>query len=149
MLAGILEELDMHELCAVFAALVHEPRRGAETQYGRRLLGGDTARRVDGAIRRFIAIEHLHGFRDVIKPPDFSLTGAVLAWSKGGTIAELERLAGSDGGDVVRTLRMAIQMMRQLRSALSGDYSLIDRLAEAIVTINRDEVDAKRQFELG
>ena len=53
------------------------------------------------------------------------------------------------GGDTVRTLRMAIQMLRQLRTVLSGDYKLIDTLAEAIVCINRDEVDAKRQFELG
>ena len=49
----------------------------------------------------------------------------------------------------MRTLRMAIQMMRQLRGALSGDYPLIGRLEEAIVRINRDEVDARRQFELG
>ena len=58
-------------------------------------------------------------------------------------------MSGIDGGDFVRTMRMAIQMMRQLRHALSADYSLRHRLDEAIVAINRDAVDAKRQFELG
>jgi hypothetical protein len=40
-------------------------------------------------------------------------------------------------------------MMRQLRHALPSGYSLRHRLDEAIVSINRDAVDAKRQFELG
>ena len=62
---------------------------------------------------------------------------------------KVEHVAAADGGDFVRTLRMAIQMMRQLRSALGKGYPLADRLEEAIVTVNRDEVDAKRQFELG
>ena len=64
-------------------------------------------------------------------------------------MTEIQRMVRGDGGDVVRTMRMAIQMLRQLRSALSGDYPVIDRLSEALVCINRDVVDAKRQFELG
>jgi hypothetical protein len=52
-------------------------------------------------------------------------------------------------GDLVRSFRVAIQMERQLRKALTGDYPLRDRLAEAIVCMNRDVVDAKRQLELG
>jgi hypothetical protein len=46
-------------------------------------------------------------------------------------------------------MRMAVQMMRQLRHAMGEDVPLSDRLAEAGVSINRDVVDAKRQFELG
>ena len=99
--------------------------------------------------RRFQSIEARHGFDEFLKGPDFGLSRAVLAWADGCTMQEFTHLAGADGGDVVRTLRMAIQMMRQLRSALSGDYALLDRLAEAIVAVNRDAVDAKRQFELG
>ncbi len=57
-------------------------------------------------------------------------------------------MAHSDAGDVVRTLRMAIQMMRQVRIA-AGKGQLAARLDEAVVAINRDVVDAKRQFELG
>ena len=64
-------------------------------------------------------------------------------------MSKVERLAGQDGGDLVRTMRMAVQMMRQLRTAVGRDYPLADRLQEAEVCINRDVVDAKRQFELG
>lgn len=81
--------------------------------------------------------------------PDFGIAPAVDAWSRGCTIEDLERLSHSDAGDVVRTLRMAIQMMRQVRIAAGSRSALATRLDEAIVSINREEVDAKRQFELG
>ncbi|MEO0480234.1 MAG: DEAD/DEAH box helicase [Planctomycetota bacterium] len=147
LLSGVLDECDRHQLVALFTAVVHEARRGQErNQHG---LPAKLVVKADQAIRRFITLELTHGVKEPIKEPDFSLSIPVMAWSGGCSIDELADLAGSDGGDVVRTLRMAIQMMRQLRIALSGDYGLIDRLQEAIVGVNRDEVDAKRQFELG
>ena len=149
LLSGVLDDFDLHELGAVFTAIVYEARRGIEGSAGRRMLGSGNATRVEKAIRRFMSVELLHGFRDTIKPPDFGLTAAVIAWGKGCSMPEMERIAGNDAGDLVRSLRMAIQMMRQLRKALSGDYTLIHRLEEAIVCINRDAVDAKRQFQLG
>jgi len=146
---GALDEMDMHQLSATFASLVHEERRqGDGPEAGLRLLG-DHAKRADQAVRRFTSIELAHGFRAHLKLPDFSIAPIVNAWSRGADMQQIQDMAGNDGGDVVRTLRMAIQMLRQLRSALSGDYRLIDTAAEAIVCINRDEVDAKRQFELG
>mgnify|MGYP003347096264 FL=1 len=84
-----------------------------------------------------------------IKEPDWGIAAAVDCWSRGGSIEDLERLARTDAGDVVRTLRMAIQMMRQVRMVLGKKQDLGYRLDEAIVAINRDVVDAKRQFELG
>jgi superfamily II RNA helicase len=133
----------------VFAAIVYEDRRPAEWKTPGRTALGKLANEVDRAVRRFVAVEAEQGVQNTIKVPDYGIVPAVLAWSHGGTIDDMERILQSDGGDVVRTLRMAIQMMRQLRKALSGDYQLIDRLDEAIVSVNRDEVDAKRQFELG
>ena len=146
---GVLDELDIHQLSCVFAALVHEERRGDDAHARSLRVLGPHLRRVENAVRRFMSVEAAHGFAQTIKPPDFGVVPSVHAWSQGISMQELQRHLDSDGGDVVRTMRMAIQMMRQLRSALSGSYGLIDRLAEAIVAINRDEVDAKRQFELG
>jgi superfamily II RNA helicase len=144
---GVLEELDLHQLAATFTAIVHEERRGEGGELPSGM--GRLRTRIDKAVRRFVAIEHAHGIEAGIKPPDFGIAGAVLAWSKGASLADTERIAGADGGDLVRTLRMAIQMMRQLRHCLPASYTLRHRLDEAIVSINRDAVDAKRQFELG
>ncbi|MBK8098511.1 MAG: DEAD/DEAH box helicase [Planctomycetes bacterium] len=144
---GVLEKMDIHQLAATFAALIHEERRSAEPRSGR-LPPGPLMQEVTAAVRRFAAIETLQGVTTTIKEPDFGIAAAVDCWSRGGSVQDLERLAHSDAGDVVRTLRMAIQMMRQVRLA-AGKGQLAARLDEAVVAINRDVVDAKRQFELG
>jgi superfamily II RNA helicase len=146
---GVLEQMNMRELACTFCALVHEERRGDDGPARGREILGPLARRIEGAVRRFAAIETRQGFVATIKAPDFGIVPVVDAWSRGASITELQRMLSNDGGDAVRTMRMAIQMLRQLKGALSGDYPLIHRVSEAIVAINRDEVDAKRQFELG
>jgi superfamily II RNA helicase len=146
--AGALQAMDIHQLACTFAALIHEERRSADPHVYRKSLGPGMEA-VNAAVRRFCAIELLHGVKETIKEPDWGIAAAVDCWSRGGTVEDLERLSHSDAGDVVRTLRMAIQMMRQVRMAVGRGDVLAARLDEAIVAINRDEVDAKRQFELG
>jgi superfamily II RNA helicase len=145
---GALDGMDIHQLAATFAALIHEERRSADPR-AHRMGPGPRMEAVTTAVRRFIHIELEHGVKTPIKEPDWGIAAAVDCWSRGGSIEDLERLARTDAGDVVRTLRMAIQMMRQVRMVLGKKQDLGHRLDEAIVAINRDVVDAKRQFELG
>jgi superfamily II RNA helicase len=148
MFSGVLETMDMHQLAATFTALIHEDRRRADPAAARRA-PGPGMQAVTDAVRRFVAIETLHGIAHPIKEPDWGVAAAIDSWSRGGTVEDLERLAHTDAGDVVRTLRMAIQMMRQVRVSIGQKNQLAARLEEAIVAVNRDVVDAKRQFELG
>ncbi|MCC6670804.1 MAG: DEAD/DEAH box helicase [Planctomycetes bacterium] len=148
--SGILDRLDIHQLGALFASLVYEERRGGDGDAaGRAAFGPRLAHEVDQVLGRFVTIEHEHGFAQTVKPAGFGIAAAALRWAKGDELGAVGDLLAGDSGDFVRTLRMAIQMLRQLRKSLSGDYPLIDRLDEAVVALNRDEVDAKRQFELG
>ncbi len=146
--SGVLDQMDLHQLAATFTALIHEERRRAEPRSHRRI-PGPLMNSASEAVRRFVAIELLHGVEQTIKEPDWGIAAAVDCWSRGGTVEDLERLAHTDAGDVVRTLRMAIQMMRQVRTTVGKGQQLAARLDEAVVAINRDVVDAKRQFELG
>ena len=147
--SGVLDQMDMHQLAATFTALIYEERRrdaapGSEKNVLRSLSG-----EIEKSINRFVNLELRAGFEHPIKQPSFTICAAADAWSRGASVEKVEYLAGQDGGDFVRTMRMAVQMMRQLRLAVGRDYALYDRLAEAGVSINRDVVDAKRQFELG
>lgn len=145
--SGVLEQMDMHQLAATFTALIHEDRRRPDARGTHD--PGPLMRQANEAVRRFVAIETLQGIAHPIKEPDWSVAAAIDCWSRGGSVEDLERLAHSDAGDVVRTLRMAIQMMRQVRMQVGKREQLGARLEEAVVAINRDVVDAKRQFELG
>ena len=145
---GVLEEMDIHQLAATFTALIHEERRRADPRQQPKD-PGPRMRRATQAVRRFRDIESRQGVLHPVKEPDWGIAPAVDCWSRGGDVDDLERLSGGDAGDVVRTLRMAIQMMRQVALQVGKREQLGARLEEAIVAVNRDVVDAKRQFELG
>lgn len=146
---GVLDELQTAELAAVFVALVYEERRGDQmlARPDKRCIKLD--RKCTDAVRRFTSIEVAHGFAQTLKLPDFGLYPAVIAWSKGCEFGDLAHYTTASDGDIVRSMRMAIQMLRQLQHALTKSYPLFQKLELARVAINREEVDAKRQLELG
>ena len=49
----------------------------------------------------------------------------------------------------MNVLRMTIQLMRNVRRAIDPEWDLHANLRVAIDALNRDEVDARRQLELG
>jgi superfamily II RNA helicase len=84
-----------------------------------------------------------------MKLPDWGLSEAVVAWCDGCDFEELEELTDVSPGDLCRSFRMALQLMRQVRRAIDPEWDLSDRLADAMAALDRDEVDARRQLELG
>jgi len=147
--SGALDLLGLEDLGALFASIVYEERRGDGPSREGQGLPKEARLLAEQAIHRFQALELSHGIKEPIKPPNFDIVPAAAAWGRGADFKELERYTSVTPGDLVRVFRMTIQMLRQLRKTLQGDYPLRDRLAEAIVCLNRDVVDARRQLELG
>ncbi|MDP6839396.1 MAG: DEAD/DEAH box helicase, partial [Planctomycetota bacterium] len=149
LMGGTLENLPPRALAMIFAALVHESRPTAPTVR----LGRDTYRgvraEVDAIIRHLSGREAHHAIPRAVKPADWGLSTAVLAWHDGAPFEELEELSPIPPGDLCRSLRMALQLMRQVRRAIDPSWDLFDRLGEARSALNRDVVDARRQLELG
>jgi hypothetical protein len=44
---------------------------------------------------------------------------------------------------------MSIQLMRNTKRAIDVSWDLGEKLDEAVLAINRDEIDARRQLRLG
>jgi superfamily II RNA helicase len=84
-----------------------------------------------------------------MKQPDWGLTEAAAAWYEGAPVEELEDLMDATPGDFCRVLRMSIQLMRNTKRAIDVSWDLGEKLDEAILAINRDEIDARRQLRLG
>lgn len=146
---GTLEELPAQALAVVFVGLVHEERgRRGPVHVSSRIFGG-ARRHVDQILGRLAREEARHGIPQPMKLPDWGLSEAVVAWFQGAPFHELEELTDAPPGDICRTFRMAIQLMRQVRRTLDRRDSLVDRLEEAVRALNREEVDARRQLELG
>ena len=144
--AGLLERASELELPALFTALVYEARKMDDTDPHRL---PHLERETVDLVRAWRRMEQRLELATLLKPPDFSLNAVLLAWSKGASFESLRRFTNVSEGDLVRNLRMSLQLMRQLRRVLDKDDPLRPKLADAAALIDRDVVDARRQLDLG
>lgn len=146
--SGILLEPDPHGLNVLVSAIVHEARRGGRRGGPHRQLLPNVRRRAERVIRNIYKLERHFAVADPARKLDFGLGMAVLAWSKGAEFGDVASFTTAAEGDIIRTLRMTIQLLRQLRKA-TDDETLRDKLARAERAINRGPVDAERQLRAG
>ncbi len=100
-------------------------------------------------VGEFQELEREFDIRGTIKTPDFGLSRAGQAWFDGCEFDDLQRYTDAPDGDLVRNLRIAIQLLRQVHNALTPGDPLCQRVLGVMRRINRDEVDAERQLRLG
>ena len=143
--AGLFERASVLETIALFTAIVYEPRKMDDTDPVRIPLEKEAIK----LVRDWRRAERRAELAELLKRPDFGLNAVVLAWAKGAAFEDLRRFTSVSEGDLVRTLRMSLQLMRQLRRVLQPDDPLAPKLVEAAGLMDRDVVDARRQLELG
>ncbi len=143
--AGVFERASVLETCATFTAIVYEARKIDESDQNQIRFEKECS----GIVRDWRKEEKQQGLRELTKKPDFALNAVVFAWAKGSPFDELKKHTNVSEGDLVRTFRMALQLMRQLGRVLDRDDPLRGKLGEAASLLDRDVVDARRQLELG
>ncbi|MCU0723140.1 MAG: DEAD/DEAH box helicase [Planctomycetes bacterium] len=146
---GVFHALDAPRLAALFAALVFEEKPNHEYRYLPRRAWGPVLKRVRNTVHALIAGERRSGVREPLKLPGFGIAAAAHAWALGADFRELEKWISASDGDVVRSLRMANQLLRQAERAFHDDDHLVPLLRDARRRIDRDEVDAERQLRQG
>jgi len=148
---GVLRACDPERLVLLFCATVFEERRNdASERVAPGVIEGVRGH-ADQCIGRFRRRETQAGLEVLSKEPDWSMSGPAHLWARG---CAWEELAGSttvSDGDLVRTFRQAIQVLRNVMHALHhvGAQDLEEPIRKAVASINREAVDAKRQLELG
>lgn len=146
---GIFDDLTPRDLAAAFVGIIYEERKGETLEQSVPPAFTSVKRRIAEAIRHVKHAEVALRIPEGVKRPDFSLTNATFAWCDGSPMDALERHTTSSPGDVVRTFRVAVQCLRNMAAVLRRDAAFSARLTEAVALLNRDEVDAQRQLELG
>ena len=145
---GSLENLPAEALTAVFVGMIYEERRRRPSIVTERVFAG-VRRHVTSVVQRLCASEATFLIPTPMKPPDWGLTRAAVAWCEGADMEQLAELSGIGAGDICRTFRMALQLVRQVRQAIDPEWDLHARLGEVRRLVNRDEIDARKQLELG
>lgn len=146
---GTLENLEVAPIAMIFVALIFEERKRFEQSYVSPQLFGGVRRHATQIVSRIAAEEARAGVMTPMKTFDWGLTPCVLGWVQGQPLEELEPQTSATPGDLVRTFRMAVQLMRQTLHAIDSEWDLHGRLTDTIAAMDRDEVDARRQLELG
>jgi superfamily II RNA helicase len=146
---GTLENLSVEALGVVFVGLVFEERRKNDETFVSARLHGNLRTSVTRELNALRLQAGKFGLLEAIKPPDWGMSAPLVAWLEGKGFEELEQLTEATPGDVVRTFRLAQQLARQVRRAIDPKWDLHEKLGELMEAINRDEVDARRQLELG
>lgn len=146
---GLFEQLTEDEINCLMVAIITEPRKDGyfKPLKEERLLEALYA--VNSEISRIQRLELKHKVAEITPLLELRLCTAILAWSRGCAFDQLEKYADLDAGDFVRTFRLVIDQLRQIRRAMSGHVALVNKLSRCIGKINRDVVDAERQLRIG
>ena len=99
-----------------------------------------------GRIRRLQYRQEQYGIKTPIRALDASLSSVVSAWSKGCDFEELSKYTDASDGDIVRGLRRAINLLRQIKRAIPQHEFLHEKLDNGIARMNRGGVDAELQL---
>jgi superfamily II RNA helicase len=133
----------------VIVGLVYEERRRGEMPWVSSKLHGNARTAVQREIHAIVVKAADHQLAGTIKMPDWGLTAVTQSWLAGAEFDAIAEQAEVTPGDIVRTFRMAVQLMRQIRRAIDPSWDLHERLGQAMEALNRDVIDARRQLELG
>ncbi|MYF98154.1 hypothetical protein F4212_03320, partial [Candidatus Poribacteria bacterium] len=146
---GFFERLNEDEINCLLIAIVSEPRKDG---YFKRLKHKRILSILGAAWNEIVdiqSVENGHDVSEITPLLELRLCSAMLAWSRGCEFDTLTDYAALDPGDFVRTFRLVIDQLRQIRRAMTGHTALIDKLNRCIAKINRDVVDAERQLRIG
>ncbi len=147
---GFFDKLSEDELNVLAMAIVCEEKK--DWGYYKKLGDKGIKKLLRTADREIEAIQILEG-RYQVDPmtPKLvtQLSTAMLAWSQGCEFETLPQYVNLADGDFVRAFRLVIDLLRQVRRAVVGHDSLLDKVDRCLDKINRDVVDAERQLRAG
>lgn len=142
---GFLNSLDPESLFTSIVSLVYEPRKGEKparlTKKMRRIKQTliNTSKTIHSYERKFRVSPLSKRFY-------FHLSEAASLWFQGADFSKLHRFSTVDEGEIVRYFRMALQVLREMRSSTTLSSQLRERINIIIRCVNRDVIDARKQL---
>jgi len=147
---GVLERVDVPELCVLLAACVYEAKRDTWFVALRNDVLEPLRRPAEALLAPIVEREEDLGIRFGTRRPRFDLARATWEWARGAPFETLTEYADVSPGDLIRVFRLTIQLLRQLLKPLKHldrDTTAFRRkVLDAMTCLKRDVVDAERQL---
>jgi superfamily II RNA helicase len=137
------------QIAILLAAVVFEERKSDLFQRLAPQVLGPFKADAEQVVERIAARERDLGIHPQTRRLDFKIGAVMLAWWEGATFEEIGQLTNASHGDLVRTLRLVLQLVRQMKKVFAGEKALVEQFERIFERVNREEIDAQRQLELG
>ena len=147
--SGFFERISEDEINCLVVAIVSEPRKDGYFKKIKEKRFLSILGSAWNELSEMQRIENQLGVSEIVPMLEPRLCSAMRAWSRGCEFEKLTEYADLDAGDFVRSFRLVIDQLRQIRRAMPGHTALVDKLNRCIGKINRDVVDAERQLRIG
>jgi superfamily II RNA helicase len=147
--SGLLRAMDDEQIALVLSAIVFEERRTDLFQRLPPQLLGPFKADAERIVERIGEREHQLGIHPQTRRLEFKIGSVIDAWWQGASFDEISHLTNISSGDLVRTLRLTLQLLKQMRKVFAKDAALVTQLERIHERLNRDEIDAQRQLERG
>jgi len=146
---GVFNQLNSDQINLLLVALVYESKRrdwGKKFNYQ---IIRSIQKPALPIISRLLDEERKNGILPTVRLLDFKLASATYAWSTGAPFDDIINHTSVVDGDIIRTFRLAIQLVRQmLRLGRHNKWGqpLMDKFYSCFNKMSRDEVDAEKQL---
>jgi len=145
--SGLLDRMSEIQIVVVVSAIVFEERKRDLFRRMDRSVLGPLRREAEECIDEMVNLERSFGIRSSLARLNFKCGAVMHAWCRGLSFTDIEEYTNCSRGDLVRTFRLTVQLLRQIRKAMPSNPALHRKLGTCIEIINRDEVDALRQLQ--
>lgn len=138
--SGILDDLTFPELAAIFCGLIsEEPRNDTYIRVYPSRNVKQSINEIYWVKKKVAKVQRKHKvFIDLLLNTEFS--GVIENWALGEDWESIVRQTGMDEGDIVRTIKRTVDILRQVTHASYVNPDLAERCNQALEAINREPV---------
>ncbi|MCE9634449.1 MAG: DEAD/DEAH box helicase [Planctomycetes bacterium] len=148
--AGLFDRLDARRIGAVLLAASYEPRVDETVAPPKDRDLAAIRREAIDIVGAWRDAEWHAGLAQLVQEPHFGMSAVLEKWIDGEALARCRELTSTSEGEIVRRFRQLLQYAKQIERAIGDDeFVLRAKLKELRRMVDRDEVDARRQLELG
>ena len=145
---GFFEKSTTIEIAITLTAMIFEPRKG---QVYPRLSKDVLAlkNKTDKISWDIEKVEKMFFIEPGTKKFFFNLSECVRTWMSGATFEELHAVTDVDEGEIIRYLRMTLQILREMKHIPDCSEDFYNKIKDTMAMIKRDVVDPEAQFSMG
>lgn len=144
---GMFEKYDVHDIACFITAVVYEKRRNDKVSVldmPRSIVKNVNS--FANILEPFVRKERQYKF-STLETIETEMLPITYFWSKGYEFDDIMKLTNMEEGDVIRTLRRVIDMLRQILTAVRELPATCEKIRNVIRLLKRSVVDPENDFD--